>query len=53
MVERDLAKLIDDHGTVAHAVMAQQLVEQGGFAAAEKSGDHRDGQARRRFVGIK
>ena len=40
MIERDLAKLIDDHGTIAHARMAQQLVEQRGFTAAEKSGDH-------------
>ena len=53
MVERDLAKLIDDHGTVAHVGMAQQFVEQSRFAAAEKPGDHRDRQARRRVVDIK
>jgi hypothetical protein len=40
MVERDLAKLIDDDRTVTHAGMAQELVKQRRFTAAEKSGDH-------------
>jgi hypothetical protein len=47
MIERDLAKFIDDDGAVGHAGMAQQLVDQSGLAAAEEAGDQRDGQALR------
>ena len=53
MIKRDLAEFIDDHSTVAHARVTQQLAEQGGFAAAEKPGDHRDRQALRRLIKIK
>ncbi len=41
MVDRDLADLVDDHGGVGERRRGQRAAKQGGFAAAEKPGQHR------------
>jgi hypothetical protein len=46
MIKSNLAEFVDDDGTVSHAGVTQQLVEQGRLAAAEKAGNHRDGEPR-------
>ena len=46
MIKSNLAEFVDDDGTVSHAGVTQQLVEQGRLAAAEKARNHRDGQPR-------
>ena len=45
VVEPDLAELVDDHRGVGELRPAQQLVQQGGLAAAQKAGQHRDRNA--------
>jgi hypothetical protein len=46
VVDADLAELVDDDGGARHAGMAQQPVQQGGLAAAEKAGQHGDRKKR-------
>ena len=43
MVETDLAELVNDHRGVGQLRPAQQLVEEGGLAAAEETRQHGDG----------
>ena len=52
MIEAHLAELVDDDGAVRHARMTQEFVEKRGFAAAQESGDERDGHPLGRFVPI-
>jgi len=43
LVQPCFAEFINDHGGVFHRRVMQQLVEQGGFAAAQKTCEQRDG----------
>jgi len=50
VIEGNLAELVDDHGAVAHARMAQEPVQQRRLARAEIAGDHRHRNALGRSV---
>ena len=41
MIKADRAELVDDHRRTRHRGIVQQAVEQGGFARAQKSGQHK------------
>ena len=44
VIDADLADLIDDDRSAIHPRMPQQPAQQGGLAAAEKSGEDSDGK---------
>ena len=44
MVEADFAEFIDDDGGLGERRIADQAVEQRGFAGAEEAGQHREGK---------
>ncbi len=50
MVERDVAEFVDDDGGVAQIRVAQQPVQQRGLAGAEKAGEQRQRDRRRRTL---
>ena len=43
VVQPDLAELVDDDGGPREFRLAQQMTQHGGLAAAEKAGEHRNG----------
>jgi hypothetical protein len=43
LVQACFAEFINDHGGVFHRRVMQQFVEQGGFAATQKTSKQRDG----------
>src|SRR5690606_23484691 len=43
VIEADLAELVDDDGGAREGRLTQQPAEQGGLAAAEETGQNRDG----------
>ena len=43
MIERDFAEFVDDDGRTGKRRLLEHGIEQGGFAAAEKAGQHQDG----------
>ena len=52
VVEADFPELVDDHRAVGHAGMAQNVIEQGRLAAAQKARDQRHRHAFRGFITI-
>ena len=51
VIEPDLAELVDDHQGAVHVGLADQTIEQGGLAAAEKAGQQGDGDRGRLSLG--
>ena len=53
VVERDVAKFVDDDGGLAQRLVLEQAVEQRGLAGAEKAGEHGERNGLRRPAPIR